>query len=95
MAHHTKAEREKLFQRTPDNARFREEAAARCTKRIKRKVLKTQERKARAEHLGEMLLGTRKEESTRKVRGKPLSELYVNGNFTEDREEWQRELQRH
>ena len=25
----------------------------------------------------------------------PLSELYVNGDFTEDREEWQRELQRH
>ena len=31
----------------------------------------------------------------RKVRRKPMSELYVNGNFTEDREEWQRELQRH
>ena len=31
----------------------------------------------------------------RKVRRKPLSELYVNGIFTEDREEWQRELQRH
>ena len=27
----------------------------------------------------------------RKVRRKPLSELYLNGNFTEDREEWQRE----
>ena len=26
---------------------------------------------------------------------KPLSELYVTGNFTEDREERQRELQRH
>ena len=25
----------------------------------------------------------------------PLSELYVNGNFTEGGEEWQRELQRH
>ena len=27
-------------------------------------------------------------------RRRPLSELYVNGNFTEDREEWQRELQK-
>ena len=26
---------------------------------------------------------------------KPSTELYVNGNFTEDREEWQQELLRH
>ena len=31
----------------------------------------------------------------RKVRRTALSELYVNGNFTEDRGRWQRELQRH
>ena len=30
----------------------------------------------------------------RQVRRKRVSELFVNGQFTEDREEWQRELQR-
>ena len=35
------------------------------------------------------------EPGKRKVRRKPLSELYVNRNFTENREEWQKELQRH
>ena len=29
------------------------------------------------------------------MKRKPLSELYVNGHFTEDKEEWQKELQRH
>ena len=34
-----------------DNVRMREEAAARCKKVIKRRVLKKQARKARADHL--------------------------------------------
>ena len=29
------------------------------------------------------------------MKGKPLTELYVHGRFTEDREEWNQELQRH
>ena len=29
------------------------------------------------------------------TKSKPLTELYVKGHFTEDREEWQKELQRH
>ena len=29
------------------------------------------------------------------MKRKPLSDLYVNGKFTDDREEWQKELQRH
>ena len=29
------------------------------------------------------------------MKNKPLSNLYVDGKFTEDREEWQKELQRH
>ena len=41
--------------------------------------------------LGKMLLGTREEKTKRK----PLTELYVKGHFTEGREEWQQELQRH
>ena len=89
--HHTKAERENIIQSTPENVRFREEAAARCTKKIWRRVLKKQARKARAEHLVRGCL----EPGKKKVRRKPLTELYVKGSFTEDREEWQKELQRH
>ena len=83
--------KEKNIPRTLDNVKLREEPAARCTKKIERKVLKKQARKARAEHLVKWCLA----QGNRKVRGKPLPELYVNGNFTEDKEEWQRELQRH
>ena len=50
VAHHTKAEREKITQSTPENVKLREEAAARCTKKIRRRMHKTQARKARAEH---------------------------------------------
>ena len=55
---------------------------------MKRRVLKKQ---ARTEHLVKCSLMPGK----RTVQRKLLSELYVNGNVTEDREEWQRELQRH
>ena len=37
--------------RTTENVRLREEAAARCTAKIKRRVLRKQARNARAEHL--------------------------------------------
>ena len=47
----TKNDRDKALKQTPDNVRIREEAAARCTKVIKRRVLKKQARKARADHL--------------------------------------------
>ena len=36
---------------TPENVRLREEAAAKCTAKIKRRVLRRQARKDRAEHL--------------------------------------------
>ena len=44
-------ERENIAKRTPENVRIRGEAPVWCTKVIKRKVLKKQARKARAEHL--------------------------------------------
>ena len=44
VAHHTKAKREKVIMSTPDNVRLREEAAVRCTAKIKRKVLKKRAR---------------------------------------------------
>ena len=66
--------REKAVQETPENVRVREEAAARCTKVIKRRVLKNQARKARADHLVKYSWMP----GRRKVNRKPLSELYVN-----------------
>ena len=35
------------------------------------------------------------EPEKKKTQRKPLTEMYVKGHFTEDREEWQKELQRH
>ena len=75
----------------PENVGLREEAAARCTAKIKRKVLKKQARKARAEHQVKCFL----EQGKKKAKRKPLTELCVKGHVTEDREEWQKELQRH
>ena len=70
VAHCTKAERKKV-KRTRDDARTREEAAVRCTKAIKRRVLKKQARKAGAEHLVRCCLALGKKEASRK----PLTEF--------------------
>ena len=51
-AHQTKARREEeTNESTPDNFRLREEAAAKCTAKIKRRIPRKQARKAGAEHL--------------------------------------------
>ena len=76
---------------TPENVRPREASAARCTAKIKRRALRRQARKARAEHLARCSLVPGK----KKAKRKPLTELCVEGHFTEDRAEWQKELQRH
>ena len=54
-------------------------------------MLKKQARKARAEHVTRCCLALGKKKAPRK----PLTELYVDGQCTEDREKWQNELQRH
>ena len=46
----TKYDSDNAMKETPQKARIREEAAARCTKVIKKGVLKKQARKARADH---------------------------------------------
>ena len=80
------------LQRTPDDVRTHEEAASRCAKAIKRRVLKKLTRKARAEHLVRCSLAPGK----KKAPGKLLAELFVDAHFTEDREAWQKtKLQRH
>ena len=91
MAHSTKGAREKLILQTPEDVGIREEAAARCTKKFQRRILKLQARRARVNHLLRCSL----EPGKKKIKRSPLTVLYVNGNFTEDREEWQKVLQRH
>ena len=90
VAHHTKAEREKMMS-TPENVRLREKTAARCTARIKRRMPKKQARKIRTKHHVRYCSEPVKKEANRK----PLTELFVKGQFTEDREEWQKELLGH
>ena len=85
-AHRTKAQRAKTKISILETVRLREEAAARCTAKIKRRKLKKQARKARAEHLVKCSL----EPGKKKTKRKPLTELYVKVYFTEDRGEWQR-----
>ena len=94
MAHCTKAEREKHLQRTLDDVRTREEAVARCTEGYQQKSAqkkKKQARKARAQRLVKCCLAFGKKKASRKL----LTEFYVDGHFTEDREEWQKEARRH
>ena len=55
-----KQKREKVMVSTPENVRIREEAAARCTAKIRRTGLKKQARKARAEHHVRNCLGSGK-----------------------------------
>ena len=83
MQHRTNAQTENKMMRTPENVRLREEAAARCTAKIKWRVLMRQARKARSEHLVRCSLEPGKKNAKRK----PLTELYVKGHFSEDREE--------
>ena len=87
--HRTKSTKRKTTINTPENVKLREEAAARCTAKIKRRTLRKQAR-VRAEHLVKCSLEPRKQKTPRK----PLTELSVKAHFTEDREEWQKELER-
>ena len=63
MAHTTKVDREKAVYQTPESVRIREEAAARCTKVVERRVLKKQARKARADHLVKLYYDARTEDN--------------------------------
>ena len=69
VVHRTKAQQRKIMI-TPENARLREE---RCTRKIKRRILRKQARKARAEHL----VKGRLEPGKRKTERKPLTEVFV------------------
>ena len=78
MALTTKFERDKEVKQTPEKVRTREEAAARCTQAIKRKVLRKQARKAKADHGVKCSIVPGKKIRKRK----PLTEWDVNGKMT-------------
>ena len=78
------SDRQTEVRRTPEDVMVKQGAAARNTRLVERQVLRKQPRKARADHAvkGTVMLG-------KKIpKRKPLTELYVDGNFTEDGEEW-------
>ena len=67
MALTTKFERDKEVKQTPEKVRTREEAAARCTQAIKRRVLRKQARTARADHAVKCCIDARKEDTEKKA----------------------------
>ena len=71
VAHHTRAEREKIMMSTPENVRLRKEVAAKCTAKIKRRVLKKQASNARAERHVRCCL----EPGKKKTKRKPLTKI--------------------
>ena len=73
----TPKQKEKHILSTPEGVKLREEAAARCTKKINRKVLKKQARKALADHLVKCCL----EPGKKKAKRKQLAELYIERKF--------------
>ena len=74
---------------TLEEVTVKEGAPARSARPIDRNVLRKQARKARADHVVKCSLLPRKI-----PKGKPLTELYVNDSFTQDRDAWKKELQR-
>ena len=80
IAHTTKLERDRG-----------EKAVARSLRPDERRVLRRQARKARAAHLVKCSLAL----GHRRVLRKPLKELHINGEFSENREDWRKELERH
>ena len=66
---------------TPEDVRLREKAAARCTAKIKRKVLKKQARKARAEHLVKCSLELVKRKDNKKTQIRPLHKHSRNAYY--------------
>ena len=79
IPHSTKLERDR-----------EERAVTRSLRPDERRVLRRQAGKARAAHLVKCRLAL----GQRRVLRKPLRELHINGGFSENREDWRKELQR-
>ena len=67
LAHHTKAEREKIMN-IPENVRLRGEAAARCTAKIKKVSTQGTSLESQSGAPGEMLLATSEEKRPKESR---------------------------
>ena len=91
VAHTTKLERDRGLRRVPTKIEAQERAATRSLRPVERRVLRRQARKARAAHLVKSSLAP----GWRRVLRKPLKELYIDGEFSENREDWRKELERH
>ena len=81
IQHRTDAQKEKGMMRTPKNVWPREEAAARCTAKNRRRVLRRHARKARVEHLMRCNFGA----GEKKAKATDL--IHVKVHFTRDRAE--------
>ena len=85
-----KKDRDSHKRRLPPKVKMGEAAAARSSKSTETKVQRRQARKGRAEHLVKCTLVPGRKGTGRKT----LNELLVNGEFSENSEDW-KELQRH
>ena len=91
VPHTTINKRNKVAKQTLGSLRIREHVKKRlhgAQKSSTERVLKKQARTARDDHLVKCNLMP----GNSRTKRKPLAELYVNGGFTEDSEEWQQEL---
>ena len=92
MVHLIEGEREKIIKQIPEDVKNREAACCEMQKSDgERQVLKKQARRARTNHLVKSSM----EPGERKTRRKPVLELFVDGAYTENTEDWQKEPQKH
>ena len=89
--HSATAMRRNAEKKIPDEVTNGEKAAERSETPIERKVLSKRARRARARHA----VQCSQIRGKRISKGRPLTELYVDGKFTEDTTIWKEELKRH
>ena len=87
VVHLIEGEREKIIKQIPEDVKNREAACCEMQKSDgERQVLKKQARRARAHHLVKSSM----EPAERKTRRKPVLELFVNGAYMGNTEDWQK-----
>ena len=88
MAHTRKFERDKEARQTPENSEKKKMRPQQDASNQK-KALRKQARKTWADHVKCSIMPGKKI-----LNKKPLTELYANDEFTDEREKWNQELQR-
>ena len=87
-SHSTIVERDRAARQSQKNIEALAGAAARSSRAVERRVLQKEAPKVRAEHL----VQCSRMPGKRKVRTKPSKELYSKGSFSENRDDWNKEL---